>query len=82
LHRLTLNAGFDLYRLVVAVLEVKEWEGEVSARSHNQVDSGDSICVRVTVWGVMDLPPSLIFFSIITNSTTVLLAMPREEHSR
>jgi len=60
LCRLTLNAGFDLYRLVVAVLEVKEWEG--SARSHDKVDSGDGICVRVTVWGVTDLPPSLIFF--------------------
>lgn len=64
------------------MLEVKEWEGEGSARSHNKVDSGDSICVRVTVWGVMVLPPSLIYFSITTNSTTVLLATPREEHGR
>jgi len=80
LRRLSLNAGFDLYRLVVAVLEVKEGEG--SARSHNKVGSGNSICVRVMFWGVMDLPPPVIFFSIIMNSTTVLLAMPREQHSR
>lgn len=64
------------------MFEVKEWKGEGSARSHNKVDNGDGICVRVTVWGVTDLPPSLIFFSIITNSTTVLLATPREEHGR
>lgn len=80
MRRLTLNAGFDLCRLVVAVLEVKVWEG--SARSHNKVDIGDSVYVRVTVWGAMDLLPSLIFFSIIMNCTTVLLAMPREEHGR
>jgi len=63
------------------VLEVKEWEWEGSARSHDKVDIGDSVYVRVTVWGVMDLPPSLISFSIITNSATVLLSMPREEHT-
>lgn len=76
--RLTLNAGFDLYRLVVAVLEVKEWEG--SARSHDKVDSGDGICVRVTVWGVTDLTT---FFNFLSALSQILLqcSWPCQEKS-
>jgi hypothetical protein len=67
-----LNAGSDVFRLVVAVLVVKEQEGEASARSDNKVGSGDSSCVRVTDWGVPDFSTFFNFSAL----SQILLQCP------